>query len=83
MEGTYLAWIDCRQSGIEENAFEFFLRESRVALSDGRECGAVGTGFVRLNFACTRVLLAEALDRMADALERVGHARSNVSHRLG
>jgi cystathionine beta-lyase len=83
MEATYLAWIDCRQSGIEGNAFEFFLRASRVAVSDGKECGEVGTGFVRLNFACSRKILVEALDRMADALVRVQHAGCNAAHRLG
>jgi cysteine-S-conjugate beta-lyase len=71
MEATYLAWLDCRQSGIPDNAFDFFLRESRVALNDGNECGTGGKGFVRLNFACSRMILVEALDRMARALERL------------
>jgi cysteine-S-conjugate beta-lyase len=71
MEATYLAWLDCRRSGIPENPFQFFLRESRVALNDGNECGTGGAGFVRLNFACPRKTLAEALDRMADALGRL------------
>jgi cysteine-S-conjugate beta-lyase len=71
IEATYLAWLDCRQSGIPGNPFRFFLRESRVALNDGIECGTGGAGFVRLNFACSRKTLAEALDRMAEALGRV------------
>ncbi len=71
MEGTYLAWLDCRQSGIEGNPHRFFLREAKVALNDGAECGKGGEGFVRLNFACTRKLLAEALDRMKEALGRL------------
>lgn len=71
IEGTYLAWLDCRQSGIPGNPFRFFLKESKVALNDGNDCGKGGEGFVRLNFACSRKTLVEALDRMSDALYRL------------
>ena len=68
MEGTYLAWLDCNESGIPGNPYDFFLEEARVALTDGAECGKGGEGFVRLNFACPKKTLVEALDRMSDAL---------------
>lgn len=68
MEATYLAWLDCRNSGIPGNPFDYFLREAGVALNDGAEYGKGGEGFVRLNFACPRKRLTEALDRMANAL---------------
>jgi len=71
-EGTYLAWLDCRKAGIQGNPYEFFLKEARVALNDGATFGAGGEGFVRLNFACTRAVLEEALGRMNLALRRVG-----------
>ena len=71
MEGTYLAWLDCRESEIPGNPYRFFLKTARVALNDGAECGKGGDGFVRLNFACPRKILVEALDRMADAFGRL------------
>jgi cystathionine beta-lyase len=71
MEATYLAWLDCRNTGIPGNPSEFFLKRARVALNDGREFGRGGEGFVRLNFACSRKTLTEALDRMASALKRL------------
>lgn len=71
MEGTYLAWLDCRQSGIPGNPFHFFLNESKVALNNGAECGKGGEGFVRLNFASSRKTLVESLERMAGALRRL------------
>ena len=71
MEGTYLAWLDCRKAGIPEDPFEFFLKEARVALMDGKEFGRGGDGFLRLNFACPRSTLSEALERMTAALKRV------------
>ena len=70
MEGTYLAWLDCRKAGIPGNPFEFFLREGKIAFNDGSEFGRGGQGFVRLNFACPRKTLTEALDRMAFAMGR-------------
>jgi cystathionine beta-lyase len=71
MEGTYLAWLDCRNAGIAGNPFQFFLNKAGVALNDGAEFGREGEGFVRLNFACPRKTLTEALGRMSTALQKV------------
>jgi cystathionine beta-lyase len=67
-EGTYLAWLDCREAGIEGSPYEFFLKQARVALNDGATFGRGGEGFVRLNFGCPRPMLVEAVARMRDAL---------------
>jgi cysteine-S-conjugate beta-lyase len=64
VEATYLAWIDIRATGIANPAA--FYEEAGVGLSDGADFGA--PGFVRLNFGCSRTLLAEALRRMRAAL---------------
>ncbi|KGH44864.1 aminotransferase class I/II [Modestobacter caceresii] len=69
-EGTYLAWLDGRELGIEEPLGEFFLREAGVALVDGPECGAPGAGHVRLNLATPRPLLRTIVERMAAAAPR-------------
>lgn len=67
-EGTYLAWLDCRQAEIEGSPYQFFLEKARLALNDGEKFGRSSDGFVRLNFACPRSILAEALERMKMAL---------------
>jgi len=67
-EGTYLAWLDCRDAGIPGNPHEFFVKEARVAVNDGKVFGLGGEGFVRLNFGCPRSMLTEALDKMQAAL---------------
>ena len=67
-QGTYLAWLSCHQAGIPGNPHEFFLQQARVAVTDGAIFGRGGEGFVRLNFACPRSMLTEALDRMREAL---------------
>jgi cystathionine beta-lyase len=66
-EGTYLAWLDCRASGIAE-PFTFFLERAKVALNDGKAFGTPGEGFVRLNFGTPRSILADGLARMRSAL---------------
>lgn len=69
-QATYLAWMDCRSLGLNEPAADFFLEHGRVALSDGGRFGTPGEGFVRLNFATSREILAGILERMDIALDR-------------
>jgi cystathionine beta-lyase len=69
-EGTYLAWLDCREAGIKGNPCEYFIKEARVGLNDGETFGSGGKGFVRLNYACSWVLLTQALEQMKVAIER-------------
>jgi len=72
VEATYLGWLDCRGIGIIRNhPAEFFLNKAGVALNDGAEFGQAGTGFVRINFACPRQKLVQALDRMKASLENI------------
>ncbi len=67
-EGTYLAWLDCRGADLPDNAHKFFLEEAGVAMNDGATFGQGGEGFVRLNFACPRATLVQALEQMREAL---------------
>lgn len=69
-EATYLAWIDCAGLGLEPDqpAHALFLQSGRVALSDGAAFGREGAQHVRINFATSRALLTEIVDRMARAV---------------
>ena len=73
VEGTYLAWLDCRDLALAESPHEFFLREARVGLNDGSRFGPGGEGFVRMNFATPRSNLTEGVQRMHRALVKRGH----------
>jgi len=68
MEGTYLAWLDCRDAGIDGSPYDFLLEKARVATVDGARFGPGGEGFVRLNIACPRSQLQEGLKRICNAL---------------
>ncbi|MCJ7622088.1 MAG: pyridoxal phosphate-dependent aminotransferase [Anaerolineaceae bacterium] len=67
-EGTYLAWLNCRELDIEVTPQEFFLKEARVGLNPGETFGKGADGFVRLNFGCPRSMLTEGLERMKKAI---------------
>ena len=71
-EATYLAWLDFRALDMSDEALWHFMRhEAKVATDNGVMLGlnGEGMGFQRLNFACPRSQLSEALNRIADALD--------------
>ena len=66
-EATYLAWLDYRGHAKAGEIQRYLLEEGKVALNDGPMFGVAGgglQGFVRLNFATSRGILGEALERM-------------------
>lgn len=65
-EGTYLGWIDARETGVSDPD-GFFMKEAGVKFNDGDSFSA--PGFVRVNFACPRSYLEEAFDRVEKALQ--------------
>jgi cystathionine beta-lyase len=67
-EATFLAWLDCSAIGPDDTARDLFLERGRVALEPGLRYGAMGGGYVRLNFATSAAILDEATSRMAAAL---------------
>jgi cystathionine beta-lyase len=67
-EATYMVWLDCRALELEAAPQQHFLENARVALSDGAAFGEPGEGFVRLNFATSRKILTEVLERMEKSL---------------
>ena len=73
-EGTYLPWLDCRELirnlGIEAGELdEFMVNEADLWLDDGAIFGDEGLGYTRINIACPRSTLKEAVDRLRRAVE--------------
>jgi cystathionine beta-lyase len=70
LEGTYLAWIDFSALGLDPAArTAFLMEEAKVWLNPGEIFGAEGADFERVNIACPRSLLAEALGRIKTAVD--------------
>ena len=66
-EATYLAFLDYRQHPRASDIHKYLLKTAKVALNNGRDFGEGFDGFVRLNFATSRTILADALERLAAA----------------
>jgi cystathionine beta-lyase len=70
-DATCLAWLDFTDLSLEPSPYEFFLKEAKVALSDGAKFGNGHAGFVRLNFGTSRRILTEGLIRIKRALNSI------------
>ena len=69
LEGTYLAWIDCRAAGMSSDALSAqLLDKGRLHVNSGAMYGVAGEGFIRLNIACPRKLLNDGLERLKQTL---------------
>lgn len=74
LEGTYLAWLDCRGMGFGDKELrEFFVREAKLGLSAGISFGREGSGFMRLNFAVASDTMSQILERLQNALAKRFH----------
>lgn len=67
-DGTYLAWLDFTDTKIPDDVATFFRDNAKVAITDGSACGEVGKRNVRFNFAMSRPLLEETIQRMGKAM---------------
>jgi cystathionine beta-lyase len=68
-QGTYLVWLDCQKLGMDDLTLSKFMREkARVGFDDGFLFGAGGSGFQRMNIACPRAILNQALIRIEQAV---------------
>ena len=69
-EGTYLAWLDFRQTGLsDEELQQVIVEKANVGFDNGPIFGAGGEGFMRLNFACPQALLEKGLLNLENALK--------------
>ena len=64
-EGTYLIWLDFRGIGLQAAELDDrILHQARLWLDSGAMFGKAGEGFQRINTACPRSILQEALERL-------------------
>ena len=68
LEGTYLAWVDFSDTGMEEKEFIYRVQEkAKIAVNHGSTFGTGGEKFLRFNLATPRTLVVEATKRLKDA----------------
>jgi len=68
-EASFLIWLDCRALGLPQSELvSLFVNKAHLALNDGEMFGPGGSGFMRLNVGCSRVVLKQALEQLKQAL---------------
>jgi cystathionine beta-lyase len=71
-QGSYMVWLDMRVLGLSPEELKILLlQKAKVAFTFGEEFGEEGQGFERLNFACPRKILEEALVRIKNVIETI------------
>lgn len=72
LEGTYLAWMDCRSLRMpSEEMEEKLMKEQKLWLNAGSMYGKEGEGFMRWNLACPRAFVEEGLKRFGKYINRL------------
>jgi cystathionine beta-lyase len=68
-EGTYLLWVDFSELGLsDEDLAKILIERGKVALNQGTSFGLGGNGFQRINLACPRSMVEEALVRIEKSI---------------
>lgn len=68
-EGTYLVWMDCTSISNDPKVLkQLMFEKAGVAFSEGSVFGKQGAGYLRVNIACSRSLLLEAMERFSSAV---------------
>lgn len=71
-EGTYLQWIDCRKLNLNDTELtQFMVNKAKLAVNNGLIFGNQGSGFIRLNVACPRKVVEDALEHLRLAVETI------------
>lgn len=71
-EGTYLIWLDCKNLGYTHKELDnVIINKSKLWLDSGDIFGKEGNGFQRINIACPRLTLENAMSKLRDGLLNV------------
>ena len=71
-QATYLIWLNCQALNMAPKELnQFFLEKAKVAMNEGSTFGPGGAGFMRMNIACPRSRLVEALHRTEAAINKL------------
>ncbi len=69
-DATYLMWLDCRELGMDnETLRKFMIEKAKLGLNEGYTFGRSLTGYMRLNVACPRSVLEQAMKQLEEAVK--------------
>ncbi len=71
-EGTYLVWLNCSELNVKGKALkDFMIHDAGLGFNDGEMFGTGGEGYMRMNIACPRQTLLDALIRLENAVNNL------------
>ncbi|ABS42062.1 MalY/PatB family protein [Clostridium botulinum] len=71
-DATYLVWLDCRELGMSnEELRDFMIHKVGLGLNEGCGFGRSLSGYMRLNAACPRSVLEQALKQLKEAIDKL------------
>lgn len=71
-QATYLAWLDFSELKMTPKELdEFFIKKAKVGMNNGNDFCRSLTGFMRMNMACPREIVKEALKRIDEEIKKL------------
>ena len=68
-DASFLMWLDCKALGMEpDELHHFFVQKAGLGLNQGTIFGPGGEYHMRLNVACPKVILEQAMTQLKNAL---------------
>ena len=73
-DATYLMWLDCRELELsDQELHDFMIQKAKLGLNDGTSFGR--SGYMRLNAACSRSILEQAMKQLEAAVNELVRSR--------
>ena len=68
-EASYFGWLDLRQLEVQGDIASRFITEGKIAIAPGNFYGPSGSGFIRMNFATSKEIIQEAVQRILSVVQ--------------
>ena len=69
-QASYLVFLDCRGLGLgQEELIRFFADKAHICMNSGDMFGPSGAGYMRMNVACPRSMMQQAIDQIIEAVK--------------
>ncbi len=67
-EASYFGWLDLRKFELQGEIASKFISEGKIAIAPGNFYGPSGSGFIRINFATSKEITQDAVERIVKVL---------------
>ncbi len=68
-EASYFGWLDLRKLEFQGDVASRFITEGKIAIAPGNFYGPSGNGFIRMNFATSKEIIQDAVQRILSVVQ--------------